>query len=252
MPIKLNARLSRIASYIKSGESVCDIGTDHGYLPIYLAENNASGKIIMSDVSRGSLNKAVADAKESLEDPGVVDARLGDGLDVLSPGEVDDIVIAGMGGLEILDILSWDISKTLTYRKYIFQPRRDAALLRKWLEINRFTIIDQAVVPENGRYSEIICCTTEKASNINISFYRHMSMLAVFSGDPAEMAVYEYPEGLKDPSGKGVDKAYFKAECDKLKAIKDKIKTNSKSPDDALLLFEKRIERLEYLCRKKN
>lgn len=252
MTVKLNARLSQIASYIKPGESVCDIGTDHGYIPIYLCQNNITDKIIMSDVSQGSLDKAVADAREELADPEKLDARHGDGLDVLEPGEVDDIVIAGMGGLEILDILSWDISKTLSFKKYIFQPRRDAALLRKWLEINNFTILDQVVVPENGRYSEIICCTTTGAANVNIYFYRHMSMLAAFSDDPAMMASYEYPESLRDPSNKGIDVQYFQAESEKYRNIKDKIRTNSKSPQDVLDLFEKRIERLVSLCKKKS
>lgn len=250
MTVKLNARLGQLASYIKNGESVCDVGTDHGYLPIYLAQNDITDKIIMSDVSRGSLDKAVADAGEELTDPGVLDARKGDGLDVLEPGEVDDVVIAGMGGLEILDILSWDISKTLTFSKFILQPRRDAALLRKWLEINRFTIIDQTVVPENGRYSEIICCTSKKASNVNIYFYRHMSMLAAFNDDPSVLAEYEYPDSLRDPSDKGVDRKYFQAECEKYRSIRDKIRTNSKSPSDVLDLFDKRIERLDSLCRK--
>ena len=68
MTVRLNARLAQIASYINPGESVCDVGTDHGYIPIYLAENKIADKIIMSDVSRGSLAKAIADAKDELED----------------------------------------------------------------------------------------------------------------------------------------------------------------------------------------
>ena len=58
MTVRLNARLAQIASYIKPGESVCDVGTDHGYIPIYLAENKIADKIIMSDISRGSIAKA--------------------------------------------------------------------------------------------------------------------------------------------------------------------------------------------------
>ena len=252
MTVRLNARLSQIASYIEHGESVCDVGTDHGYLPIYLAENDITDKIIMSDISRGSLAKAKADAAEELDDAGDIDARLGNGFDVLEPEEVDDIVIAGMGGIQILDILSWDISKTLTYRKFIFQPRRDAATLRRWLQINGFTITDQVVVPENGRYSEIICCTQENASNVNISFYEHMTLLEAFDNDPEKLAAYEYPEDLRDPSGKNVDKDYFASELEKIKVIMGRIKTDSDSSGSVLELFEKRRERLENLCRKSN
>ena len=252
MTVRLNARLAQIASYIKPGESVCDVGTDHGYIPIYLAENKIADKIIMSDVSRGSLAKAIADAKDELEDPDVIDARFGDGFDVLEAGEVDDIIIAGMGGIQILDILSWDISKTLTYKKFVFQPRRDAATLKKWLELNRFTITDDVIVPENGRYSEIICCISKGAANVNISFYQHMTLLGIFDDDPAKLAAYEYPADLRDPSGKGVDKAYFSSELDKIKNIVGNIKTNSTSPGGIMDLFEIRIERLKSLCRKNN
>ena len=252
MPIRLNDRLKQIASYIKKGESVCDVGTDHGFLPIYLFENNISEKIIMSDVSKGSIEKAVSDAKEELGDLNRIDARYGDGFDVLEPGEVDDIVIAGMGGLQILDIMTWDITKTLTYKKFIFQPRRDAAVLRKWLDINGFTIVEQVVVPENGRYSEIICCTSEMAASVNISFYDRKNTLEIFNGNPTEWVSYEYPETLKDPKNAGIDKKYFASELDKQKMITEKIRANSDSQNEMLEVFDKRIERLEYLCGKKN
>ena len=249
MAVKLSARLSQISSYIKAGESVCDVGTDHGYLPIFLAEQGGHDPLVMSDVSKGSLNKAVADAKMVLSDDDLPTARLGDGLDVLSPGEVDDIVIAGMGGIQILDILTWDFAKTLTYGRYIFQPRRDAALLRKWLEVNKFTIIEQCIVPENGRYSQIICASTEKAERKDIDFYERMTLLEVFSDDPDKLAEYEYPEDIDDPSGGGVRQAYYEAELSKEQGILANIADNS-SKDDASAVMDihkARILRLQVL-----
>ncbi len=251
MTIRLNARLRQIASYIGAGNSVCDVGTDHGFLPIYLAEQGGHDPLIMSDVSRGSLEKAVADAKDELPENEIPDARLGDGLDVLDPGEVDDVVIAGMGGIQILDILTWDFRKTLTYGRFIFQPRRDAALLRRWLEINKFTIIEQCIVPENGRYSEIIFVSSDGAEAVDIDFYERLPLLEAFDGDPDKLAEYEYPGDLKDPSGSGIDRQYFDAELKKTGMIIENIEQNSDAKD-VLALHHARMRRLEELCGKKN
>lgn len=251
MTIRLNTRLGQIASYIRPGESVCDIGTDHGFLPIYLAEQGGHDPLIMSDVSKGSLDKAMADAKEELSESDLPQARLGDGLDVLSPGEVDDVVIAGMGGLQILDILTWDIRKTLTYNKFIFQPRRDTALLRKWLETNRFTIIEQCIVPENRRFSEILCVSTAGAADNDIDFHERMPLIDAFNGDPEKLAEYEYPGDLKDPSGTGTDRKYFHDELKKTGLIIEQIEKNSDA-SDMLALHRARMRRLEKLCGKKN
>lgn len=252
MSVRLNARLSQIASYIRKGDSVCDVGTDHGFLPIWLKENEVSDRVIMSDVSRGSLDKAVRDAAEELDREDMPDARLGDGLDVLAPGEVDDIVIAGMGGIQIIDILSWDIAKTLTYSRFILQPRRDSALLRKWLAVNGFTLIDQTVVPENGRYSEIICCTSDGASPADVSLADRSTVQDLFDADPDGWMELEYPEDLRDPSGQGTDRKYFLSELEKTNYIIGNIKANSDAGSDMLRLLCKRRERLEKLCGKKN
>ena len=252
MAIKLNARLGQAASYINAGESVCDVGTDHGYIPIFLAEQGGHDPLIMSDVSKGSLDKAVADAKMVLPENEIPQARLGDGLDVLSPGEVDDIVIAGMGGIQMLDILTWDFMKTLTYSKYIFQPRRDAALLRKWLEINRFTIIEQCIVPEGRRFSQILCVSSEGAEKHDIDFYEHMTLLEAFDDDPEELALYEYPDGLIDQSGTGIDQRYYESELDKMQVIISNIRDNSDGENEVMKIHHARLSRLETLCGKKN
>ncbi len=252
MTVRLSERLNCIASLIGEGESVCDIGTDHGFLPIYLARKGGHDPLIMTDVSRGSLDKAVADAEEELGEDEMPDARLGDGLDPVSPGEVEDIVIAGMGGIQILDILAWDFVKTLTYRKYILQPRRDAALLRKWLETNRFTITEECIVPERERFSEIICAGTERAEARDIDMYTGKDLLQIFDNDPEELAEYEYPDDLRDPSESGAADRYFRSELAKIRLIERSIAENSGSGDnEAVLAVQRaRIRRLEILCGK--
>ena len=132
--IKLSERLECIANRIDKGETVADIGTDHGYLPIYLWENKISPKVIMADISKGSLQKAKDNCKLSQPDFDF-DCRLGDGLEVLKPHEVDTVVMAGMGALLIIEMLEWDIIKTRTYKKFILQPRNNLGELVKWLKV---------------------------------------------------------------------------------------------------------------------
>lgn len=153
--LKLTNRLKRIADFIEPGETVADIGTDHGFLPIALWESGKSPQVILSDVNQGPLEKA----KENIIKyyPGKeFDLRIGNGMQTLEPGEVDVLVIAGMGGLLISDILSDDIEKTRTYKKIILQPRNNQIKLRAWLLENGFTIKDEALVKEGNYICEII------------------------------------------------------------------------------------------------
>lgn len=153
--IELTNRLKSIALEIYSGESMADIGTDHGFLPIYLWQCGMCDKVIMTDVSRGSLSKAMADAEAAA--PGqTFDFRLGNGLEVIDAEEVDDIVIAGMGGELIRDILAEDIVKTKTFKKFILQPRSRSGVLRQWLDVNGFGIAEESIVEEGPRVCEII------------------------------------------------------------------------------------------------
>jgi tRNA A22 N-methylase len=134
---------------------MADIGTDHGFLPIYLWQCGMCDKVIMTDVSRGSLSKAMADA-EAAEPGHHFDFRLGNGLEVIEAEEVDDIVIAGMGGELIRDILSKDLAKTRTFKKFILQPRSRSGVLRYWLDANGFGIAEESIVEEGPRVCEII------------------------------------------------------------------------------------------------
>ena len=102
--IKLSDRLKSIADEIKKGETVADIGTDHGFLPVYLWENHISPHVIMTDISPASLKKAEDNCQT--EYPGIkFDLRTGDGLEPVRPAETDAVVMAGMGGLLMSEIL---------------------------------------------------------------------------------------------------------------------------------------------------
>ena len=161
--IILTPRLKAMADNIDSNESFADIGTDHGYLPLYFLEKdkNQDRKIIMSDVNEGPLKKARDNYSRLFPyefGNNRIQLRLGDGIDVLEKGEVDVVVIAGMGGLLMKEILDWDISKTLSFPKYILQPRNNGGALRRYLYEIGFSIEKLFVMPEEKRFSEIMIC----------------------------------------------------------------------------------------------
>ncbi len=153
--IIISARLQAIADIIPSGSRVADIGTDHGYLPIWLLQNKNIAFAAACDVNKGPLEHA----KRSAAQYGLATSmvfRLGNGLDCISPDEVDTIVIAGMGGETIISILeaaSW--TNTSTYR-LILQPMTKAELLRPWLAQNGYRFISERLVYENHTYFPIM------------------------------------------------------------------------------------------------
>ncbi len=95
--MELSNRLETIASFVTEGYVVADIGTDHGYIPIYLTSNGNCPRAYAMDVNKGPLSRA----QEHISQYGLdayIETRLSDGLEALKPGEGDTLVIAGMGG----------------------------------------------------------------------------------------------------------------------------------------------------------
>ncbi|SES62091.1 tRNA (adenine(22)-N(1))-methyltransferase [Anaerobranca gottschalkii] len=153
--MKLTPRLQKIANLIDKGSKVIDVGTDHGYIPLYLIINNLIQKCIATDVNIGPLNAA----KKTLEKYGVkqkVDFRLGSGLLVLEKtDDIDTAIIAGMGGETIISILEEapSFSKELTL---IIQPMTEVSTVREYLDKNGWEIIDEDIAKEGHRFYEII------------------------------------------------------------------------------------------------
>ena len=151
----MNKRLELIASILPHGRGFADVGTDHGYLPVYMAQHGYSGKIIASDINEGPLSTAVASARQA----GVGDRicfRLCDGLDGCGSEELDTVVIAGMGGdtiCGILDRADWVMSHDILL---ILQPMTKAEVLRYWLTNNDFAICGEWLIEENGEIYQIL------------------------------------------------------------------------------------------------
>ncbi len=169
-------RLLEIASLVKQNAIVGDIGTDHGYIPVYLIEEGIAKKVIGSDISKGSLKKIIDYVKsKGLEDK--IDTRLGNGLEVIKPFEIDTVIIAGMGGILIKDILdkNWKLTKSIN--NFILQPMIGAKELREYLLDNGFTIVENKLLKEDGKYYEIINAKTgiePKWSEFNLEIPRDL------------------------------------------------------------------------------
>ncbi len=159
--IQIPKRLAAMAEYIHWGERVADIGTDHGLLPIFLFNQKISPKVILSDIRPGPLEKAKANLLAYSPEM-AADLRLGNGLETLRSGEVDTVVIAGMGGMMITEILAKDQKKTRSFRKYILQPRNGQDKLRIWLYKNGYTVNKERLVKEGNHICEVRCYFSTK------------------------------------------------------------------------------------------
>ena len=145
----MNQRLNAIAALVPDGIGLIDVGTDHGYLPVYLAQHDYSGRLIASDLREGPLDSARRHAGlAGLEDRIVFQCC--DGLDQCAPDAVDTIVIAGMGGDTICGIL--DRAEWCMDSRYllVLQPMTKAEVLRYWLVYNEFAITQEILVEDAG------------------------------------------------------------------------------------------------------
>lgn len=156
MEIHLSKRLEAVASRIPPGSRLlADIGSDHAFLPLYAVSRGLCRKAVAGDVHDGPLRAARANIRASgLEDR--VEARKGDGLAVLGPGEADVIAIAGMGGATMAGILEAGKDKLAGAAKLLLQPNVGAPIVRRWLQDNGWVLQDECVVEEAGLFYEIL------------------------------------------------------------------------------------------------
>jgi len=148
-------RLQTIAEMIIPNKPVADIGADHAWLALYLVENNLVSRAIVTELHEGPFKRAYNRVNES-EHRDRIKCYQGDGLQVLQPAEVDTVVIAGMGGNNIIDILSSEWIKALSYRRFILQPMSRPHLVRMYLSRWGWPILEEKLIRENKRYFVII------------------------------------------------------------------------------------------------
>ena len=154
LPIILDNRMSLIARCVRENAVLADVGTDHGKLPVYLAQIGQIKRAVACDINEMPLHKAVNNIKKNGVES-IVDTFLTNGLIGVEKYGPTDVVIAGMGGELIEQILREQTIDKQNVR-YILQPMTREDSLRKYLCMNGYSIIDEHLVFE-GKLYQIIC-----------------------------------------------------------------------------------------------
>ncbi|HEY5524261.1 MAG TPA: class I SAM-dependent methyltransferase [Clostridium sp.] len=152
--MELSKRLKFIADHIDKCKSIIDVGTDHGYIPIYAIKNNLCERAIASDINKGPVKKARLNvALEGVSKE--VEVRLGGGLKTIKKGEVQGVIMAGIGGNLIKEILEKDKYKIPSFEFLILQPAQNPEVLREYLYSNGYEILGEDLCFDEGLYYEL-------------------------------------------------------------------------------------------------
>lgn len=153
----LSLRLQKIVDMVTDCECVADVGCDHGYVAMSLIENEKARKAICTDINSGPIKKATENVKRAglLDD---ISLRIADGLQGIKPDEADAIIIAGMGGMLMIDILDKGMDCVRNAKEIILSPQSDIDVFREYLTKVGITILEEAMLIDEGKYYTIIKC----------------------------------------------------------------------------------------------
>jgi len=173
---RLSNRLGMLAGYIEAGASVIDVGADHGFLPVHLAQKGAARRIIASDMSAGSLGAAKRSADKRAVSH-LIEFIVAPGLDGVGESDVDTIVIAGVGGETIIGILEaapW----TRKGKRLILQPQTKIEELRRFLRDNGYEILETGQTQDRGRtYTILLAIGRDKMPTVR-DIYQYLDSIA--------------------------------------------------------------------------
>lgn len=164
MTIELSPRLLKVASYIPKNARLCDVGSDHAYLPLYAMQQQLITSAVAGEVVQGPFESAQKNVQNYRMEQ-VIEVRLGDGLAVVHPNDnITAITICGMGGELIAQILErgYQGGQLKGHERLILQPNVAEHLVRQWLVDHHYHIQDETVVEDHQRLYEII--VAEKAA----------------------------------------------------------------------------------------
>ena len=159
---KLSNRLSAIAELARGFERVADVGTDHGYIPVWLLETGSARHVIASDINVGPLERARLTAAENGITDGI-EFAVSDGMAHLEKGAVDAVIIAGMGGETIVKILSAAREALSGVKTLILQPMTKTEELTAWLFANGYRVSDARLAEDDGELYLILCAMAGEA-----------------------------------------------------------------------------------------
>lgn len=166
--LPLQPRLACLADCVPRGARLADVGTDHGYLPVMLLQRRLIQSAIASDINEEPLSHARRTAAEYGVTEGI-EFRLCNGLSAIGADEVDTVVIAGMGGEMIINILStapWELKSDITL---LLQPMTKPEILRAWLVTNGYKITRERLVRDKGVLYAVIIATAGESAAISMA-----------------------------------------------------------------------------------
>ncbi len=149
--IRLSKRLQAAADLVGECSTAADVGTDHGYIPVYLVAQGKARRAIAMDIKEGPLSRA----REHIRQYGLereIETRLSDGCLALKPGEADVIVIAGMGGALMQRILRMGEDAAKAAGKLVLQPQSEIPAFREFVLGQGYQITAEDMVLEDGKY----------------------------------------------------------------------------------------------------
>ncbi len=211
----LSLRLKTLAALVPFGARVCDIGCDHGYLSIYLKANGIADRVIATDIKE----KPLENARKNILSSGVtgIELRLCNGLSGIKKNEVNTVIIAGMGGEVISEILSqseWIKAPDITL---ILQPTTSPEALRKFLCNNGFTAENEIPLCENGKIYSIIKCRFTNSALRCEPYYYYIGSIPYSSADgrcyieKQQKRIFECMKALENIPAKRDDYLYYRA-----------------------------------------
>ena len=161
--LAINKRLKLVASYVED-KRLADIGSDHAYLPIYLAKENKINFAIAGEIVEGPDKVSIKNVKEEGL-LGVIECRKAAGLEAIELADnIKVITICGMGGKLIADILEKGKDKLINRPNLILQPNLGERFVREKLQDLGYTIITEDIIEEDGHIYEIIVATDGEMS----------------------------------------------------------------------------------------
>jgi len=187
----ISERLKQIANMIEDCDTLVDVGTDHGYVPIYLVKKGVIKNAIASDINRGPVEKA----KNNIILSGAstqISCRLGSGLSTVKRCEVEVAIIAGMGGNLIRDIMENDLEVVKELKYMILQPVQNAEVLREYLYNTGYDILNEEICVDDGRFYEIIKVRYNTKPKVVEKIYYEISRILLDKKHPVMKKFMEY------------------------------------------------------------
>lgn len=211
--MQLSKRLRAVADLVPGGTVLADVGTDHAYIPIALVEEGKIPRALAMDINQGPLTRAEENIKaHGLEEK--IETRLSDGLEKMKKGEADTVLIAGMGGLLTVRILS-SKREVLGGATLVLQPQSDLPSVRGWLAEEGYAITAEDLVLEDGKYYQMM--RAQKCGEMSEA--KDWNYCLEIPGKITEENTEEQSSGAGDTENqrKNVDDVSFKYEAGKEK-----------------------------------